>query len=269
MQIHWTEKLVAVIASGLLLSFLAALIAGYYFYDLDVADCVTDVPLFSKGEVHQIFDPTNYRSKYEVKVVAKMWTFDPPVIEVVAGSDIDFYLTSTDVIHGVIIQGTNVNLMAVPGVVNFARLSFDQPGEYSFLCHEYCGSGHQSMAGKFVVKSNEGVYRPGDIATAPVAISSAALAGRALLDKNGCLACHSLDGTPILAPTFKGIFGRTQSLSDGSNIVIDEAYLKDSILHPTAKMVKGYQPLMPQMNIPESDLQAIVDYLKSMKVGTP
>jgi len=58
-------------------------------------------------------------------------------------------------------------------------------------------------------------------------------------------------------------------LSDGSNIVIDEAYLKDSILHPTAKMVKGYQPLMPQMNIPESDLQAIVDYLKSMKVGTP
>jgi cytochrome c oxidase subunit 2 len=67
-------------------------------------------------------------------------------VEVPVGATLDLYLTSEDVLHGFQIRGTNVNLMAVPGTVNYARVTFDEPGEYQIVCHEFCGVDHHMMA---------------------------------------------------------------------------------------------------------------------------
>ncbi|HFE66111.1 MAG TPA: cytochrome C oxidase subunit II, partial [Chloroflexi bacterium] len=91
-------------------------------------------------------------NKYEAYILAQTWTFLPNRITVPVGSTVTFYVTSKDVQHGFNIQQTNVNMMVVPGEVSTLTLTFDEPGEYTFVCNEYCGVGHQTMYGTVVVE---------------------------------------------------------------------------------------------------------------------
>lgn len=90
--------------------------------------------------------------RYEVNLIARMWGFEPREIRIPKGSTVTFYLHAQDVIHGLKIKDTNVSLMAIPGQVGRATHTFDEAGEYLFLCHEYCGMGHHVMSGKIVVE---------------------------------------------------------------------------------------------------------------------
>lgn len=90
--------------------------------------------------------------EYEVIMIASTWQFTPNEVRVPAGSEVTFRLTSTDVVHGFLIEKTAVNLMAIPGQVGEVTATFDEPGEHLFLCHEYCGSGHHVMDGRVVVE---------------------------------------------------------------------------------------------------------------------
>jgi cytochrome c oxidase subunit 2 len=90
--------------------------------------------------------------RYEATLIAQTFLFTPNEIEIPAGSDVTFILTSRDVIHGFKIVGTSVNMMAVPGQISKMTAHFPEPGEYLILCHEYCGSGHHVMYGKIIVK---------------------------------------------------------------------------------------------------------------------
>lgn len=90
--------------------------------------------------------------RYEVNLVARMFGFDPSEIRIPQGSAVTFYVHSKDVIHGMKIQDTTVSLMVIPGQVGRATYTFDKPGEYMFVCHEYCGIGHHLMSGKIIVE---------------------------------------------------------------------------------------------------------------------
>lgn len=90
--------------------------------------------------------------RYEVNMIARAWSFDPSEIRVPVGSTVTFYLHSVDYLHGFKIHNTTVSLMAIPGQVGEATYTFDEPGEYLFLCHEYCGRGHHVMSGKIIVE---------------------------------------------------------------------------------------------------------------------
>lgn len=90
--------------------------------------------------------------RYEVNMIARMWGFDPNEIRIPKGSTVTFYLHSQDVLHGIKIRGTTVSMMVIPGQVGRATYTFDEPGEYIFLCHEYCGLGHHVMSGKIIVE---------------------------------------------------------------------------------------------------------------------
>lgn len=116
---------------------------GYAAWKLGVTvpTCVTNVKPFASGELITVGP-----GRYEAHVVAKMWQFEPDTIRVPKGSIVGFYVTSADVAHGFYIDRTNVNLMALPSVVNYAQARFPEPGKYSILCHEYCGVGHNMMA---------------------------------------------------------------------------------------------------------------------------
>lgn len=136
------EKRVLTTAAVLMLVFMSAVVYSVFGLGIDLPTCVTSMEPYREGRLIER-SPKNY----EVQYVAKMWAFEPSTIEVPAGSTLDIYLTSLDVVHGFQVLGTNLNLMAVPGAVNNLQLTLNTPGEYRIICHEYCGIMHQNMSG--------------------------------------------------------------------------------------------------------------------------
>ena len=136
-----------VLVSALLFSAAMMALLGFAAVRLGITvpGCVTSVKPFTDGQVIQVAP-----GRYEAHVVSKMFSFKPS-IKVPRGAVVDFYLTSTDVVHGFYIDGTDVNLMAIPNTVNYAQAHFDRPGKYQVLCHEFCGLGHQDMTGTIEV----------------------------------------------------------------------------------------------------------------------
>jgi cytochrome c oxidase subunit II len=142
-----SERIALIVSASLMAIFLAGLVYAARGLDISVPTCVTDVAPYTEPAVVQRGD-----HRWEVRIVARMWAFEPAQIELPAGSEADVYVTSLDVIHGLYIEGTNVNLMAVPGVVTGTRVRFDAPGPHRILCHEYCGAAHHYMAGMLVAR---------------------------------------------------------------------------------------------------------------------
>ena len=226
-------------------------------FHVGLPTCLTSVKPFQKGELI-----THAPNHYELHYVARMWKFEPEEVTVPAGSTVDIYLSTTDVTHGMILPGTDLNLMAVPGVVNYARVKFDQPHLYQAICHEYCGTGHERMAG--IVR----VVEPASFhpkAQQPAAAATPADPRYQLLEKYDCLTCHSLNGVDDIGPSFKGLYGSQRTMADGSVVTADETYLRESIVHPDVKVLKGFDPVMPEPTLTEKEANEIVAYLKTLK----
>jgi cytochrome c oxidase subunit II len=112
---------------------------------------VRQTPPFDDVGVHQTGP-----NEYDVVMVAQAWSWDPAVVEVPAGADVTFEVTSTDVVHGMRVPHTNLNAMVIPGQITEVEINFDEPGTYTLLCHEYCGIGHHRMGGQIVVTEARG-----------------------------------------------------------------------------------------------------------------
>ncbi len=115
-------------------------------YDTELPACVPYGEAYSKPRVVKLDDNT-----YQVYMVAQMWNFEPQEIFLPVGAEVDFYLTSKDVVHGFHISDKNVNMMAIYGSINKTTVQFDEPGIFDLVCHEYCGSGHQHMRSEIIV----------------------------------------------------------------------------------------------------------------------
>ena len=226
-------------------------------FHVGLPTCLTDIKPFQKGEVI-----THSPTHYEVHYVARMWKFEPEDVTVPAGSTVDIYLSAADVTHGLILPGTDLNLMAVPGVVNYARARFDKPRVYQLLCHEFCGTGHDRMAAELHV-----VDRATFTATpSPPPALEPTHPGYKVLDANLCLACHSIDGQPGIGPTFKGLYGRTEKLKDGSSVALNDAFIREKILHPEAKTVAGaFEQEMPKTDLTEEEIEEVIEYIQTIK----
>ncbi len=256
---------VALLASAVHLSLIAfaALRLG-----ITVPTCVTEVKPFEMGSLTKVGD-----KRYEIHVLAKMWGFEPARIRLPAGSVADIYVISRDVTHGFHVNGTNVNLMAVPNVVNNAQVTFRHPGMFPVVCHEYCGTGHQAMNGSIEVIDGlaeadaDGVVAQAQGQTTQPAklVAQSDPPGRVLALNKGCLACHSVDGSVSVGPSFKGLYGRTETLADGSSIAVDAAYIRESIREPQKKLVKGFGPLMPPIPISDGEIEQITQYIGTLK----
>jgi len=140
------ERMALSVAGGMLVVFLVAVVFAVVKLDITLPTCLTSMEPFESGEVIQ-----HSADRFEIHYLAMMWSFEPEEVEIPRGATVDLYLTSEDVLHGFQILGTNTNLMAVPGTVNYARVHFDKPGKYRIVCHEYCGVDHQSMAAEINV----------------------------------------------------------------------------------------------------------------------
>ena len=149
----------------------------------------------------------------------------------------------------------------LPGRYTSLWFEATKPGTYHLFCAEYCGTNHSRMVGEIVVQE------PAEYAQwlQGGAIESPEAAGKKLFDQFRCGTCHANPIDPR-CPPLDGLLGRRVQLSDGSTITADEAYIRQSILDPTAKVVAGYQPLMPtfQGQIGEEGVFQLIAYLKSL-----
>jgi cytochrome c oxidase subunit II len=140
------EKKVIMMSGALLVVFLLSILRTMSTGAADVPTCLPYDPSYLEPRIEVLDDST-----YQVFCVAQMWSFEPTEIFIPVGAEVDFYLTTKDVVHGFHIAEKNVNMMAVYGGINKTTVRFDEPGVFEIICHEYCGSGHQNMRAEVIV----------------------------------------------------------------------------------------------------------------------
>lgn len=171
-------------------------------------------------------------------------------------------MSSEDVIHSFYVPAFRVKADVLPGRYTSIWFEATQPGEYHLFCAEYCGTKHSGMIGKVVAM--EPVAYEAWLSGGPREQSMTAR-GQALFQNFSCHTCHKADGSGR-GPALEGIFGKSVTLQTGQTIVVDENYLRESILSPSSKVVAGYQPVMPAFQglVNEDGLVQLLAYIKSL-----
>ena len=145
MSIDPSEKKIIMITGALMALFIFSMLYGRSKYN-DLPECLPFDKAYTQPKVVELDKKT-----YQVFAVASMWQFEPAQIFIPTGSEVDFYVSSKDVVHGFNIHEKNLNLMAVYGNINKQTVKFDKAGVYKITCHEYCGVGHQNMQAEVIV----------------------------------------------------------------------------------------------------------------------
>jgi cytochrome c oxidase subunit 2 len=203
-----------------------------------------------------------------VQGTARMWSWlftyengkTSDKLYVPVGQPVNVRLKSLDVLHSFYVPAFRVKRDTVPGMENYVWFVAEEPGSYDLFCAEYCGVAHSAMI--TTVEAIPAAEFSAWLEDKPVAAD----AGKALLQKHGCLGCHSVDGSPSVGPTFQGIGGREVNVvtnGESRTLTTDRAYLEKSILEPGADIVEGFPPAMPPYagRIPAEDMTGILDYL--------
>lgn len=221
---------------------------------------------------------------YEIQVSGQKWTwnftYSQPFfyvstneLHVPVGRPVKLVMTSEDVLHSMFIPVFRVKQDVVPGRYTTLWFNASEVGEYNLFCAEYCGTDHSNMIGKVVVHDPAEFVQWLEKAANYIDeipdndIQALAEAGEMLYNRKGCAQCHTIDGGIDDGPTFKGLFGRTEEFTDGTSLTADENYIRQSILQPLAKVVKGYDPVMPtfQGKLRDKEITAIIEYIKTLK----
>jgi cytochrome c oxidase subunit 2 len=199
-----------------------------------------------------------------------MWKLQQPngrkeinELHVPVNRNIKLIMGSEDVIHDFYVPAFRVKMDVVPGRYNTMWFRPTKTGRYHFFCSQYCGTNHAVMGGWVTVMepAEYAAWLSGETGDVnPVS------AGERLFTQFACVTCHLSNGTGR-APSLNGVFGAKVLLADGSTVVADEAYIRESILQPKAKIVAGYQPVMPTFQglITEEQILNLTAYIKSLQ----
>jgi cytochrome c oxidase subunit 2 len=211
----------------------------------------------------------------EVSVTAERWlwtftyangTVSVNELHVPRARPVKLILSSRDVIHSFFVPELRVKRDAVPNSYSTLWFEATEVGEATIQCAEYCGTGHSAMLGRLVVQEEKDFNNWLETGGGGDKLPPAEL-GAKLFVKLACNTCHTTDGTPKTGPTFKGIFGSRVELADGKSVVVDEEYIRESITNPTAKIVRGFQPLMPVFKglVTQKQIDGLVAFIKEQK----
>jgi cytochrome c oxidase subunit II len=184
-------------------------------------------------------------------------------LHVPLGRPVKLIMTSEDVIHDFFIPAFRVKADVIPGRYTTIWFEPTKPGRYHLFCAEYCGTRHSGMTGSVVVMTPT-EYQSWLSGGAPE--GSLASTGAKLFQELACNTCHRPDAQGR-GPVLEGLFGRTVELQSGDRVTVDEAYVRESILTPAAKVAGGFQPIMPAFQglVTEEQLLALVEYVKSLQ----
>lgn len=214
----------------------------------------------------------------EIQVVGKqwLWTFEYPdgtrsvnEIHVPVDKNIRLVMSSEDVLHDFYIPDMRIKRDIIPGryVQEWFHANPNSIGEHVATCAEYCGKGHSDMHAKLVVDSAADFDKWMATGGTEYLDYSPEAWGRIQYDRKGCSTCHSIDGSPSKGPTWKGIWGTMVKLNDGKSVLVDEAYVRESMMLPQAKIVAGFDPIMPTFQglLRENEINGLIAFIKSLK----
>src|SRR5216683_1344048 len=213
----------------------------------------------------------------EIYVVGKQWMWkiqhttgqrEINELHVPVGRKIKLIMTAEDTIHDFFVPAFRIKADVVPGRYTSEWFEATKVGTYHLFCAEYCGMNHSGMIGSVIVmeprefdnwlSGNAGNQTP-------------AVAGQQLYQSLGCVSCHGPNGEGGRGPTLAGLFGRQTLLSTGQTVRADEAYIRESIINPQAKLVAGFGPIMPtfQGQVSEDQLVQLLAFIKSLQIVSP
>jgi cytochrome c oxidase subunit 2 len=182
-------------------------------------------------------------------------------LHVPVGRAVKLTLASQDVVHSFYIPAFRVKQDAIPGQYRTMWFEASKPGEYHLFCAEYCGTNHSRMIGRIVVMEDIDYQKwlGGYTAETP------AEEGRNLFVQFDCESCHGT-GSRQRCPPLGNIYGKQEQLANGQSVLVDEAYIRESILDPKAKIVRGFDPVMPSFRgqVTEEQILALIAYVKSL-----
>jgi len=216
------------------------------------------------------------RDAIEIRVSAQKWSWSftypldgivSPELVVPVDQPVKLIMSSQDVIHSFFVPAFRVKRDVLPNRYTVVWFEATETGDYHIFCTEYCGTGHSQMLSTVKVlprvEYNSWLSSGGGVGGEGV---SSAEFGAKLFANQGCVACHSVDGTRLVGPSLKGLFGRQEELVDGTKVNVDENYLRDSMMDPNAKVVKGFGPVMPSYKgrLQDPQIDALIDYIKSI-----
>ena len=238
------------------------------------------IVIFGLGFTGYLDQRTPPADAYEVGVVAKKWGwefqyydagFRSPTLYIPVDRPVKLRMTSQDVIHSFYVPAFRAKWDVVPGRNSVVWFECNRPGSYLYECTEYCGTGHSSM-----IKENGVVAIPLEEfedrliverkkSLAPIVVDPLK-EGERLWEAKACSGCHSIDGAKLNCPSWQGIYGTRRPMADGSTVLCDPDYVKESIIQPDAKIVKGYGNVMPSYKgkIEEIEIFALTIFIKSL-----
>ena len=211
----------------------------------------------------------------EIQVTAKkwLWTFEYASgtrtineIHVPVGKPVKFVMSSEDVIHSFYVPSMRLKQDVLPNRYTELWFTPTATGMHTLLCAEYCGRSHSDMLGKIYV-DDDATYQKwleeGDESTRTMPLKDL---GKLIYESRGCATCHSIDGTRGQGPSLKGIFGHDILFTDGKSAKGDANYIRESIMQPQARIVLGYEPIMPTFQglLRERETLALIEFVKSL-----
>jgi cytochrome c oxidase subunit 2 len=228
--------------------------------------------MFAWGAVVYVNFRTAPKDTLNIYVVGKQWMWKSQQpngkreineLHVPVNRDIKLILGSEDVIHDFYVPAFRAKMDVVPGRYNTLWFRPTRIGRYHFFCSQYCGTNHAEMGG-WVTVMDPAQYaawlsdEAGDV--------NPASAGEKLFTQLACVTCHLGNGTGR-APSLNGVYDAKVLLADGTTVTADDAYIRESILQPKAKIVAGYQPVMPTFQglVSEEQILNLTAYIKSLQ----
>jgi cytochrome c oxidase subunit 2 len=218
---------------------------------------------------------TTPRDAYEIHVTGQKWKwlftypngYTDDVLHVPMGRKVRVVISSVDVLHSLFLPAFRQKIDAVPG--RYTELWFEPTvaGTYPIFCAEYCGTSHSGMITEVVVHEQED-FKNWLIEAEKIIDQMPPLdLGTKMYNQQGCSTCHSTDGSAKTGPSFKGAFGKSETLADGTSVTVDENYIRQSILEPQSQLVKGFPPAMPTFKGKLSDkkIAGLIEFIKAQK----
>ena len=213
----------------------------------------------------------------EIFVVGKQWMWkvqhpsgrrEIDELHVPTGRPIKLVMTSQDVIHSFYLPAMRLKMDVLPDRYTMIWFTPDRPGTYRLFYAEYCGTDHSRMTGHLYVMSPAEYQRWLTPEPQAPTVQPAKPTSSAAFNALGCNQCHRTD-TTFIAPRLEGLFGRPVVLADGSTVIADEQYIRESILDPAAKVVRGYAPIMPSYRgvIDDDQLRLLVLAVRALGEG--
>jgi cytochrome c oxidase subunit II len=240
-----------------------------------VIPLIVVVALFVWGFKGYVDLRTMPKDAVEVRATGQKWKwiFEYPngltddTLHAPVNTNVRVVISAVDVLHSLYMPNFRTKMDAVPGRYTELWFNATEPGVFPIFCAEYCGTSHSDMLANVVVHEPGGYEQYLEKAAEKIRAMPPVERGKLIYEKQGCATCHTIDGSTKIGPSWKGVWGKQETLTNGQTVTVDENYIMDSVNDPQGKIVQGFPPSMPTYKgkLKDYEIEGLIAFIKSLK----